>query len=109
MRLLGEDREPLGVFPIEDALAIAQDKGLDLLLIVPDASPPVCRCVRVWVLVWVWVCRGAARGGRTWVGKEAWHACGERAGAAWPGRPAAVSGTLLASSDARPPAPCCPA
>ena len=43
LRVAGEDKEPLGVFPRDEALALARGKGLDLVLIVPDAEPPVAR------------------------------------------------------------------
>jgi len=31
------------VIPLQDALKIAEDKGLDLVEISPDANPPVCK------------------------------------------------------------------
>ena len=34
-----------GVFPIEKALQIASDAGVDLVEIAPTADPPVCRVV----------------------------------------------------------------
>jgi translation initiation factor IF-3 len=43
VRLLGEDKEQLGVMPLGDALRIAQGKGLDIIEIVASATPPVCR------------------------------------------------------------------
>jgi len=43
VRVVGEDKEPLGVMGIDEALEMAEDVGVDLLLVVPDASPPVCR------------------------------------------------------------------
>lgn len=43
MRLLNEDKEMLGVFGLEDAIQQAEDVGLDVVLISPDADPPVCR------------------------------------------------------------------
>lgn len=33
----------LGVFGLEDAIQQAEDVGLDVVLISPDADPPVCR------------------------------------------------------------------
>ena len=42
VRLVG-DNVPNGVFPIEKALQIAEDHGLDLVEISPNAEPPVCR------------------------------------------------------------------
>lgn len=43
VRVIGEDKEALGVMGIGEALELAEDAGVDLLLVVPDASPPVCR------------------------------------------------------------------
>ena len=45
VRVIGEDREQLGVLPLVDALRLAQSKGLDLIEIAPNATPPVCRIV----------------------------------------------------------------
>ena len=42
-RVLGEDKEPLGTMERDEALSLAMEQGLDLVLIVPDADPPVCR------------------------------------------------------------------
>ena len=44
MRLVGENIEQ-GVYPIEEALRIAEDQGVDLVEISPTADPPVCRVV----------------------------------------------------------------
>ncbi len=35
----------VGIYPIDVALKLAQDQGLDLVEIAPGASPPVCRIV----------------------------------------------------------------
>ena len=43
MRLIGEDKENHGVVPIQKALILAQEAGLDLVEISPNAEPPVCR------------------------------------------------------------------
>jgi translation initiation factor IF-3 len=43
VRLIGDDGEQLGVVPIEEALAIAEQKDLDLVEVAPNAKPPVCR------------------------------------------------------------------
>src|SRR5262249_14636271 len=43
VRLIGVDGEPLGVKPIREALAIAEEAGLDLIEVAPGATPPVCR------------------------------------------------------------------
>src|SRR5512145_2197198 len=43
VRLVGADGEQLGVLPIEQALARAQDLGMDLVEVSPMAKPPVCK------------------------------------------------------------------
>ena len=43
VRLIGEDGEQLGIMSSEAALKIAEEKGLDLVKIAPNATPPVCR------------------------------------------------------------------
>jgi translation initiation factor IF-3 len=43
VRLVGPDGEQLGVFPVEQALARAQELGMDLVEISPMAKPPVCK------------------------------------------------------------------
>ncbi|HWP95720.1 MAG TPA: translation initiation factor IF-3 [Syntrophomonadaceae bacterium] len=43
VRLVSEDGEQLGITPIRDAMAIAIEKGLDLVEVAPSAKPPVCR------------------------------------------------------------------
>ncbi len=44
MRVVGEGIET-GIFPIERALDIARDAGLDLVEISPTAEPPVCKVI----------------------------------------------------------------
>ena len=44
MRVVGENIEQ-GVFNLADALKLAQEQGLDLVEISPNADPPVCRIV----------------------------------------------------------------
>src|SRR5436190_22516771 len=44
VRLVGENIEP-GIFPVAEALKLAQDLGLDLVEISPGANPPVCRII----------------------------------------------------------------
>jgi len=41
--LIGADGNQLGVVPIGEALRIAEEAGLDLVEIAPQADPPVCR------------------------------------------------------------------
>lgn len=43
IRVIGADGEQLGVMLTRDALAHAQDKGLDLVEVSPNADPPVCK------------------------------------------------------------------
>lgn len=43
VRLIGADGEQVGIVSIEDARNAASDAQLDLVLIVPDAEPPVCK------------------------------------------------------------------
>jgi len=45
VRVLDEDKTQLGVMKLTDALRLAQNKGLDLVEIAPNATPPVCRIV----------------------------------------------------------------
>ncbi|WP_456407775.1 translation initiation factor IF-3 [Thiolapillus sp.] len=43
VRLIGEDGEQVGIVSIEEAMEAAAKAGLDLVEIVPNAEPPVCR------------------------------------------------------------------
>ncbi len=43
VRCLGDDGTQYGVISRNKALSIAEGKGLDLVLIAPDAKPPVCK------------------------------------------------------------------
>ncbi|MDE5925786.1 MAG: translation initiation factor IF-3 [Helicobacter sp.] len=43
IRCVGDDGEQYGLISSEEALKIADSKGLDLVLIAPDAKPPVCK------------------------------------------------------------------
>ncbi len=43
VRTIGEDGSQLGILPTREALRIAQEKGLDLVMVAIDASPPVCK------------------------------------------------------------------
>ncbi len=45
MRLLGVDREDLGLVPIAEARAMAEDEEVDVVLITADADPPVARLI----------------------------------------------------------------
>jgi translation initiation factor IF-3 len=41
--VIGADGEQVGVIPLAQALALAEESELDLVEIVPTADPPVCR------------------------------------------------------------------
>jgi len=41
--LVGEEGEQLGVVPVREALGMAQDRGVDLVEVAANATPPVCR------------------------------------------------------------------
>ena len=43
VRLIDENGEQLGVIPTQKALALAEERGLDLAKIQPTAKPPVCK------------------------------------------------------------------
>ena len=43
VRLIGSGGEQLGIMSSEDALRIADEKGMDLVKISPQAKPPVCK------------------------------------------------------------------
>lgn len=45
VRVIGPANEQLGVMKIDDARAYAYNNGVDLVLIVPNATPPVCRAI----------------------------------------------------------------
>jgi len=43
VRLIGANGEQIGIMPIKEALARAEEDHLDLVEVAPQASPPVCR------------------------------------------------------------------
>jgi translation initiation factor IF-3 len=43
VRVIDSEGEQLGILPISEALAIAQERGLDLVEVAPNAEPPVCK------------------------------------------------------------------
>ncbi len=45
VRLLDQDNELVGVMPTAEALKMAEDAGVDLVEISPNADPPVCRLI----------------------------------------------------------------
>ena len=47
VRVIGPDQKQLGVFPLNDALNLARQHGVDLVEISPNAVPPVCRLIEI--------------------------------------------------------------
>ena len=45
VRVIDDAKEALGVMPTSEALAMARAAGVDLILVVADASPPVARLI----------------------------------------------------------------
>jgi translation initiation factor IF-3 len=45
VRLIGAEGEQVGIVATRKALQMAQDAGLDLVLVAPNAQPPVCRVI----------------------------------------------------------------
>ncbi|WP_409569116.1 translation initiation factor IF-3 [Kouleothrix sp.] len=45
MRLIDEQGAQLGIVSLREALALAEQRGLDLMEVAPNAVPPVCRIV----------------------------------------------------------------
>jgi len=43
VRLIDETGKQIGIVPLEEALRMAEEKGLDLVEIAPQANPPVCK------------------------------------------------------------------
>ena len=43
VRVVGVDGEAIGIMSSDEALSMAYDKGYDLVLMAPQAQPPVCR------------------------------------------------------------------
>ena len=43
VQVIGENGEKLGVLNLRDALEIVEEKKLDLVLVAPNAKPPVCK------------------------------------------------------------------
>ena len=58
VRVVGPDGKPRGVFPIRAALRIAQDFGMDLVEVAPDACPPTTFVVGITMFLR----RGTGRG-----------------------------------------------
>ena len=45
VRVIGPNNEQVGIMKIDDARSYAYDNGVDLVLIVANATPPVCRAI----------------------------------------------------------------
>ena len=45
VRVIGANNEQLGIMSIEEAMKLAEDAGVDLVKIAPNAAPPVCRII----------------------------------------------------------------
>ncbi len=45
IRLIGENGQQLGVMSPREAMAMAEEAGLDLVKVAPTANPPVCKIV----------------------------------------------------------------
>ncbi len=45
IRLIGSEGEQLGIMSSKEALKLAEEAGLDLVKIAPNAKPPVCKIV----------------------------------------------------------------
>ncbi len=43
VRLIDESGKQIGIVPLQEALALAEERGLDLVEIAPQANPPVCK------------------------------------------------------------------
>ena len=43
VQLIGDNGEKLGVLNLNEALEMAEEKKLDLVLVAPQANPPVCK------------------------------------------------------------------
>jgi translation initiation factor IF-3 len=43
VRCIGEDGKQYGIISTQEALEKAEEKGLDLVLVAPNANPPVCK------------------------------------------------------------------
>ncbi|TEU14859.1 MAG: translation initiation factor IF-3 [Anaerolineales bacterium] len=43
VRVVDEEGEHLGIYPTPEALRLAEERGVDLVEVAPNANPPVCR------------------------------------------------------------------
>jgi len=47
VRVIGPEGKQMGVYPLNDALNLARQHGVDLVEISPNAVPPVCRLIEI--------------------------------------------------------------
>ncbi len=45
VRVISKDGKQIGIFSLSSALKLAEDSGLDLVEIAPNANPPVCKII----------------------------------------------------------------
>jgi len=45
VRLIGKEGEQIGIVPVQEALKLSEEAELDLVEIVPNSDPPVCRII----------------------------------------------------------------
>lgn len=45
VRVVDEDGKQIGVMPLKEALKLAEERGVDLVEIAPNANPPVCKLI----------------------------------------------------------------
>lgn len=43
VRVIGHDGKQIGILPLKEAMKLAEEHGLDLVEVAPQATPPVCR------------------------------------------------------------------
>lgn len=45
VRVIGPEGVQLGIYPVKEALKLAEEQGLDLVEVAPMAKPPVCKII----------------------------------------------------------------
>jgi translation initiation factor IF-3 len=45
VRVIGDNGQQMGVLPLTEAISLARTRGVDLVEVAPNATPPVCRLV----------------------------------------------------------------
>ncbi|MEK7618199.1 MAG: translation initiation factor IF-3 [Patescibacteria group bacterium] len=45
VRVITEDGQQLGIMPLKKAMELANENGLDLIEVAPNAQPPVCKII----------------------------------------------------------------